>query len=304
MQSKEHYIQSLVNRLLYAYFTHVPRESIVKIARANKVLYQLGELFPEVQKSSEWLEVSKRRVAQMEELMRFNEAANEVGLRYVVVKTFRFPGYVPDDIDILVHPNSRHLIWDLISILINRYVYFLRSKGTTEVTIRKPVHETYVDFDVHADLGAGPYVYLDAWVVFENSVSIELRGESIPAVNQKFEFIICAAHAIMKEFELTLADILTFLHLYTSIKEAEILKVAKNTGLKNATHAFWRLSQSLAEDIFLGKNITMPYRIPLYLTIPAYIENAACRMRFSGFKPLKDLLSFPRAKGIKKLIGL
>lgn len=304
MQSKEHYIQSLVNRLLYTYFTHVPRESIIKIARANKVLYQLGQLFPEVQKSSEWLEVSKRCVAQMEELMKFNKTANEVGLRYIVVKTFRFPGYVPDDIDILVHPDSGHLIWDLISVLIERYGYFLRSRGTTEMTIRKTMHETYVDFDVHVDLGAGPYTYLDARVVFENSTSIKLRSENIPTVNQKLEFIICAAHAVMKEFELTLADVLTFLHLYSSIKGAEILEIAKDLGLMNATCAFWRLSQFLAENILLGKSIMLPFRIPLHFTVLAYVENTIYKMKFSGFKPFKDLLSFPRAKGIKKLIGL
>ncbi|MEM2703345.1 MAG: hypothetical protein QXR45_09305 [Candidatus Bathyarchaeia archaeon] len=303
MRSKECCFQSLVDRLLYVYFTRVSRKSIIEIARLNKVLYQLGQLFPEVQKSGEWLEVSKRRAAQMEELIKFNGAANRVGLRYVVVKTFKFPSYVPDDIDILVHPNSRHLIWDLISILIDKYGYFLRSKGTTEVTVRKPMYGTYVDFDVHGDLGAGPYVYLDTWIVFENSISIELRGESIPAVNQKFEFIICVAHAIMKEFELTLADILTFLYLYPYMKGVGISKLTKNVGLKNATHAFWRLSQSLVEDILRGKNITLPYRIPLYLTIPAYIENTAYRMRSSGLKPLKNLLSFPRAKGIKKLIS-
>ncbi|MEM2297726.1 MAG: nucleotidyltransferase family protein, partial [Ignisphaera sp.] len=258
----------------------------------------------EVQKSSEWLEVSKRCVAQMEELMKFNKTANEVGLRYIVVKTFRFPGYVPDDIDILVHPDSGHLIWDLISVLIERYGYFLRSRGTTEMTIRKTMHETYVDFDVHVDLGAGPYTYLDARVVFENSTSIKLRSENIPTVNQKLEFIICAAHAVMKEFELTLADVLTFLHLYSSIKGAEILEIAKDLGLMNATCAFWRLSQFLAENILLGKSIMLPSRIPLHFTVLAYVENTIYKMKFSGFKPFKDLLSFPRAKGIKKLIGL
>lgn len=298
MRSKEH----LVNKLLYAYFTHVPRESIVKIARANKVLYQLGQLFPEVQKSSEWLEISKRRVAQIEELIKFNEIANEIGLRYIVVKTFRFPGYVPDDIDILVHPNSQHLIWDLISILIDKHGYYLRSKGTTEMTLRKPMRGTYVDFDVHTNLGAGPYIYLDSQVVFENSINIKLEGESIPVVNREFEFIISAAHAIMKEFELTLADVLTFLYLYPYVKEASILKVAKNVGLKNATYIYWNLSQFLTKKILLGKNICLPYRIPLYFTILAYIESAAYRMRLNSIKPLKELISFPRAKGIRKLL--
>ncbi|MEM4005463.1 MAG: nucleotidyltransferase family protein [Desulfurococcaceae archaeon] len=304
IRSKEHHILSLINKLLYAYFTHAPRNSIIEIAKANKVLYQLGHLFSEVQKSSEWLEISKRSVAQTEELIRFNDIADEIGLKYVVVKTFRFPGYVPDDIDILVHPDSRHLIWDLISVLIERYGYFLRSRGTTEMTVRKTMHETYVDFDVHVDLGAGPYIYLDAQVVFENSTSIKLRSENIPTVNQKLEFIICAAHAVMKEFELTLADVLTFLHLYSSIKGAEILKIAKDLGLMNATCAFWRLSQFLVENILLGKNIMLPRRIPLCFTVLAYVENAVYKMKFSGFKPFKDLLSFPRAKGIKKLISL
>ncbi|MEM3451798.1 MAG: nucleotidyltransferase family protein [Nitrososphaerales archaeon] len=283
---------------------HLPRKHIIRIAKINKVLYQLGNLFPEVQKSGEWLEVSKRSSVQIEELMKFNEAANKVGLRYVVVKTFKFPEYVPDDIDILVHPDSQHLIWDLISVLIERYGYFLRSMGTTEMTVRKTMDKTYVDFDVHTDLGAGPYIYLDTQVIFENSTKIRLRDENIPTVNQNLEFIICAAHAVMKEFELTLADILTSLYLYSSMKGDKVLKIAKDVGLTNAAHAFRTLSWFLAENILLGKNIILPYRIPLYFTVLAYIENTAYKTKFSGLKPFKDLLSFPRAKGIKKLIGL
>ncbi|MEM2704258.1 MAG: nucleotidyltransferase family protein [Candidatus Bathyarchaeia archaeon] len=301
--SREYYISALSNKLLYTFFARVQKEHIIEIAKVNKVLYQLGNLFPEVQKSGEWLEVSKRRNVQIKELIRFNEAANDVGLKYIVVKTFRFPEYVPDDIDILVHPDSRHLIWDLISILVERNGYFLRNKGTTEVTVRKNMHETYVDLDLHADLGAGPYVYLDAQVVFENSTSIRLRGETIPTVNQKFEFIICAAHAVMKEFELTLADVLTFLYICSSIKMAEVLKTAEDVGLTNATCAFWRLSQFLIERTLLRENIIPPYRIPLHFTLLAYVENIVYRMKFGYLKPFKELFSFPSSKGIKKLVA-
>ncbi|MEM3826195.1 MAG: nucleotidyltransferase family protein [Nitrososphaeria archaeon] len=293
----------LADKLLHAYFTKLQKGSIIKIAKTNKVLYQVGQILPEIQKSWAWLEISKRRVAQLEELKRFNEIASGVGLRYIIVKTFRFPQYVPDDIDVLIHPDSKRLIWRLASTLIDGHGYFLRSKGTTEMTLRKIVDETYVDFDIHSDLGAGPYVYLNSKVIFSNSTNLWIGRTSICVANKKFEFIICSAHAIMKEFELTLADVLTFLHLYPSIKGAEILKITKDVGLTNAARAFWTLSQFLAKNILLGKKLILPYRIPLYFTVLAYIENTAYKTKFSGLKPFKDLLSFPRAKGIKKLIG-
>ncbi|MEM1661151.1 MAG: hypothetical protein QXR17_08470 [Candidatus Bathyarchaeia archaeon] len=294
----------MIDKILYNYFTRIPRESVIKVAKNNKVLYQLGKLFPEIQRSDEWIEISKRRRAQVEELIKFNEIANEVGLKYVVVKTFRFPEYVPDDIDILVHPDSQHLIWDFISLLIERYGYFFRSMGTSEMTIRKNTYGTYVDFDIHTNLAAGPYTYLDAQFVFENLTILRMRQENIPTVNQKIEFVICAAHSIMKEFELTLADILTFLHLYSPMKEAEIFGTAKQAGLTNVARSFCRLSQHLIKNLSQGKTIILPYRIPIYFTLYAYIENISYRVKLHGLKPVKDLLAFPRARGIKKLIKL
>lgn len=302
--SNVHYNSLIINELLYNYFMRIPREYVIRVARINKVLYQLGNLFPEIQKSDEWIEISKRRCAQVEELIKFNEIANKVGLKYAVVKTFRFPEYVPDDIDILVHPDSRHLIRDFISLLIERYGYFFRSRGTTEMTVRKNICGTYVDFDIHASLAAGPYIYLDARFVFENIITIKMRQENIPTVNQKLEFIISAAHSIMKEFELTMADLLTFLYLYSPMNETEILKTAKEVGLANVVRSFCRLSQSLAKSLSQGKVIILPHRIPIYFTLLAYVENVSHRVKFDGFKPLKDLLSFPRARGIKKLIKL
>ncbi|MCR8487715.1 MAG: hypothetical protein QXT86_12895 [Archaeoglobaceae archaeon] len=302
--SDSYYNSPIIDKLLYSYFTRIPREFAIRVAKHNKVLYQLGKLFPEIQKSDEWIEISKRRHAQVEELIKFNEIANEVGLKYAVVKTFRFPGYVPDDIDILVHPDSRHLICDFISLLIERYGYFFRSRGTTEMTIRKKLCGTYVDFDIHTNLAAGPYIYLDARFVFENLITIKLRQENIPTVQQKLEFVICAAHSIMKEFELTLADVLTFLYLYSPTNETEILGTAKQVGLTNAVSSFCRLSQIIAKNLSRGKTTNLPYRIPIYFILHAYVENVSYRAKFYGFKPIKDLLFFPSARGIKKLIKI
>ncbi|MEM1673035.1 MAG: nucleotidyltransferase family protein [Candidatus Korarchaeota archaeon] len=302
--SNSYYYSFIVDKLLYNYFIRIPREFVIRIAKNNKVLYQLGMLFPEIRKSNEWNEISKRRYAQVEELIKFNELANKLGFKYAVVKTFRFPGYVPDDIDILVHPDSRHSIWDFISLLVERYGYFIRSRGTTEMTIRKKLCGTYVDFDIHTNLAAGPYIYLDARLVFDNLITIKLKQENIPTVHQKLEFVICAAHSIMKEFELTLADILTFLYLYSPMNETEILRTAKQVGLTNAVSSFCRLSQIIVKNLLQGKTINLPYRIPLYFILHAYVENISYRAKFHGFKPIMDLLSFPRARGIKKLIKI
>jgi len=294
----------LANKLLRTYFANLPKDSIVETARVNKVLYQTGILFPEVQKSSEWLEISKRRTAQKEELVKFNEVAEAVGLQYVVFKTFRFPDCVPDDVDILVLPSSKHLISQLVSKLIHGHGYFVRSKGTTEMTIRKVLDGTYVDFDIHADLGAGPYVYLDSRVVFKNSANINLGNTSIPVVNREFDLIICAAHALMKEFELTLADALTFIYSFSTIKSIKVLDTAKKVGLANAVYSFWRLSQLIVEDVLNENIIVLPYRIPIYFTLKAYTENMRYQMKFRGLKPVKNFLMFPHAKGVKKLFGL
>ncbi|MEM3739762.1 MAG: hypothetical protein QXP84_03105 [Candidatus Korarchaeum sp.] len=305
IRSKECHISDLINKLLQLYFSRVSSDFIIEIARINKVTYQLGYLFPNFQKNDRWLEIFERRKAQLEELGRFNEVASDLGLRYVIIKTFRFPGYVPDDIDVLIHPNSQHLIRKFVSIFTNKHGYFLRSKGTTEITLRKIVGGTYVDFDVHLDLGAGPYVYLDARTIFENSYLLGLENVNVPVVNKELELIICAAHAVMKEFELTLADLLTFLYLSPSVEMIEILKVAESLGLKNALYIFWRLSQFLIRRIMLGKNtIALPYKIPIPFTIFSYIENLRYRMKVSGTRPMREILIFPSAKGVKKIIGL
>jgi len=295
---------ALANKLLRTYFANLPKDSIVETAKVNKVLYQVGILFPEVQKSSEWLEISKRRIAQKEELVKFNEVAEAVGLQYVVFKTFRFPDCVPDDIDVLVLPSSKHLISQLVSKLIHEHGYFVRSKGTTEMTVRKIADGTYVDFDIHDDLGAGPYLYLDSGVVFKNSANMNLGDTSIPVVNREIDLVICAAHALMKEFELTLADVLTFIYSFSSVKSFKVLDVAKRVGLANAVYSFWRFSQLIVEDVLSENVMVLPYRIPIYFTLKAYAENMRYQMKFRGLKPVKNFLMFPRAKGVKKLFGL
>jgi hypothetical protein len=72
---------------------------VVKSLLKNKILYLAGLINEELRHTEEWRELSRRRKLQLDALTEFAEVAESLGVRYVVIKTFKLFPYVPDDVE-------------------------------------------------------------------------------------------------------------------------------------------------------------------------------------------------------------
>jgi hypothetical protein len=266
---------------------------LVQALLKNKVLYFAGLVNALVRKSCEWQELARRRNLQLQALREFAEIAEKMGLRYVIIKTFKLFPYVPDDIDILVLDHGRRN--DLIAKLTAKG-YFIRSIGTPEITVRKVECSTYVDLDIHDRIAAGDYVYYYNEELWRNRRELEIGCAKLPVPSWEDECLLTIAHAVMKEFEVLVADLL---HVLLCQRKGYIRpNHLHETGHLETYRVFMR---SLKRAIL--KEFDLPYRIPMEEVMCAYIHHLNHRLRREGLLPLKELIRFPRAKGIKKLLS-
>lgn len=270
---------------------------LIKLLKRNKILYFVGLLNEKVRNSSEWIELEKRRKAQLKEMAFFAQEAYRVGLRFLIVKTFKLFPYVPDDIDILIFDNNEKFRL-LLTRLMKEGGYFIRKIGTPEITLRKIVGNTYVDLDIHFELAAGKYRYFYKNILWTNRRYIRIDGVSIPASSHRDECLVTVAHAVMKEFMITAADVLQ-LAMCNSSGYISLIDI-----YKYGMYACWKAAQiSMAK--LISTNACLPYRINLPLVIWSYIDNLHYRVvKEVNLKPLIELISFPKAKGIKAFFRL
>jgi len=270
-------------------------EDVIKAAKVNKVLYLLGLGDFNVQQSQEWQELAARRVEQRKAIIEVAEVAEKSHVELMVVKTLKPFDYVPDDIDLLVIDDSQFN--DFVQEMLRRG-YFLRKKGTPEVTLRKVIKNTFVDLDIHFKMGAGPYEYIDKHYLWKRRIHVELDGVKIAKPNQVDELLITAAHAVMKELTITIADILHALSLDSHTRK-ESLAQARKIGLYNALKFLLDTATKTLQATLLNRPAPRyPIRVPPYIIAQAYAENLSHRIKTQGLTPLKETLTIPSSKGI------
>jgi len=285
---------------------HIPK-ALIEYARENKVLYVLGLYDDRVRKTEAWMELKRRHIAQKESIIEVMELAEKLGIRVLVVKTLKLFNYVPDDVDLLVIDDENLQLF--VDELLERG-YFLRKKGTPEVTLRRVTSNTYVDLDIHTKMGAGPYEYIDKHYLWQRRVYIKLDYGDIAAPNDIDELLITAAHAVLKEFKVTLADIIHVLSLPSLNKKAihEATLQAKGIGLSKPLKYLLRLAYQTAlpslkerkqHDINTSE---FPCKVPMPIIVSAYLENLRYRLRAHRLRPVKELTMIPSSKGIRALL--
>jgi hypothetical protein len=267
---------------------------IIQALLKNKVLYFAGLVNASIRSSSEWQELARRRNLQLRALGEFAEVAEKMGIRYIVVKTFKLFPYVPDDIDILV------LDYDRTNDLIERLVakgYFIRSIGTPEITVRKVKLSTYVDLDIHHKMAAGDYIYYYNEELWRNRRELEIGCVRLLVPSWEDECLLTISHAVMKEFEVLASDLLHVLLCQTRgyIRPSHLYE----TGHMETYRVFMKTLRWV-----VLKEFGLPYRIPMVEVMHAYVHHLKHRLRREGLLPLKELMHFPRAKGIKRLLSL
>jgi len=258
----------------------------------NKVLYFAGLVNVTIRNSNEWQELARRRNLQLQALREFAEIAEKMGLQYVVIKTFKLFPYVPDDVDILILNDD---VWnDLISELIAKG-YSIRSIGTSEMTVRKVRFFTYVDLDIHHKVAAGEYVYHNNGNLWRNRRELEIGDVKLPVASWEDECLLTISHAVMKEFEVLASDLLQV--LLGQRKGYIKLDYFLENGHLETYRVFIRSQRRV-----ISKGLCLPYRIPIWEVLHAYIHHLNHRLKRESFSPLKELVQFPKARGIKKLL--
>ena len=275
-------------------------DSIVGYMKANKVLYQIGLYDERVRKTNAWLKLRRRFHEHVKAIIELSEIAQELGLKVLVVKTLKPFNYIPDDIDILVIDDALHI---LVKALIERG-YFIRKRGTPEVTLRRVVNGVYVDLDIHVAMGAGPYIYIDKHYLWRRRTYRELYGVKIATPNDIDELIITAAHAVLKEFKVILADVFHVLAVdRVVINTAKA--IARYIGLSKSLEFLVNLATKTLIDTFSHRNdaeTTYPLKVPFTVVLDAYIENLRYRIRLQRLRPLEEIVKAPSSKGIKILL--
>jgi hypothetical protein len=259
----------------------------------NKVLYFAGLVNVTIRNSNEWQELARRRNLQLQALREFAEIAEKIGLQYVVIKTFKLFPYVPDDVDILVLNNDA---WnDLILELIAKG-YYIRSIGTSEMTVRKVRSFTCVDLDLHHKVAAGEYVYYNNDNLWHNRRELEIGDVKIPVASWEDECLLTISHAVMKEFEVLASDLLQV--LLGQRKGYIKLDYLHENGHLETYRVFIRSQRRI-----ISKGLCLPYRIPIWEVLHAYVHHLNHRLKRDSFSPLKELVQFPKARGIKRLLS-
>jgi hypothetical protein len=278
---------------------------LVNYARINKVLYVLGLYEKRLRDTPYWRELCRRRVEQRKSIIEVVDIAENLGLRILIVKTLKPFPYVPDDVDILVVDND---INQLVTVL-RQKGYQLLKIGTPEVTLRKVVNRTYVDLDIHIEMGAGPYKYISKQYLWRRHTYKVLSDRKVPVPNDVDELLITIAHSVLKEFSINLADI--FHVIFTdgetlSIAYHQSTQVGLSKAFKFTSNIAVRVIQSVSKD---SKNSSkrellslFPMRVHPLVIASSYVENLSYRLRFDGINPFKELIKAPSSKGIGKIL--
>jgi len=274
---------------------------LVKLAKINKVLYLLGLYDERLQQFWEWRELYMRLREQRKAIAEVAMLATEAHVDLMIVKTIKPFEYVPDDVDVLIINEEDVEI--LVSKLLTKG-YFLRKKGTPEVTLQKVVGNAFVDIDIHHKMGAGYYEYIDKHYLWRRREYVVIDAVKVAKPNVVDEVLITSSHAVMKELVITIADILHVFFLDKATIE-EAMKQSKRIGLATAFGFLSKVASTTISSALRSREQKLfkyPLHVPPYMVFSAYIENLEYRLKTCGVTPLVELMKAPSSKGIAALL--
>lgn len=277
---------------------------LIDYAIKNKVLYLLGFYDERIRNLQIWRDLDTRYREQLKTIIELMDVSRKLEINIIIVKTLKPFPYAPDDIDVLVI-NNKHLR-KLVNYLMNRG-YFILKKGTPEITIRKIIGRISIDLDIHTKMGAGPYEYIDKYYLWRRRSCKRIDSTCVITPNPVDEFLIAAAHAVMKELSINIADTVHVLSLDRNLL-ASIRKQAETIGLLNAVESFIYLSIASIFRILVGDNKwkiridDFPIKVPWYMIMKSYLENISYRLRVQYTNPLRELFKIPSSRGISVIL--
>jgi hypothetical protein len=173
-----------------------PTAELLKHAERNKVLLE----FAERTHAAEIINAEKRKLQKVAEVAaEVHETLKDVD--HVFIKLIKPVRYVPADVDVLTSRPKK-----AAAILVRRG-YKLVVKEPYTITLRK--NGINVDFYLHPSVGN--IVFLRAEQLRGEVRHADFHGVKLPALKPPAETALAIAHAVYKDGEVTLNDVVTYL---------------------------------------------------------------------------------------------
>jgi len=236
------------------------------------------------------------------------------GIKFVFFKTVTvFPKDI-SDLDVLVF--NEEALKGAEKIL-TEIGYRKRRKSQEQHLWSLSLSGVIVDIELHTSVAAAGYEYYPKSVIFRNVVEVD----GIKTTSPLDSLMLTAAHSVVKDLYITLADILDFtltIDKY-NIDFDMLIQHARDLGLLTPLFLYMfllsefdegeRKRLSLVNCSFWRKLFTVinygkvPLRPGINTLIPSYLEMTLSKLRY---KPLSDVLSevlsLPQGKGLDNLI--
>ncbi|MEM4490593.1 MAG: hypothetical protein QXK41_05475 [Desulfurococcaceae archaeon] len=307
---------------LSASVAKVTIDKIFRISKEGKILSAFCDfidVFPEnlkpyLEKRCELTKLYLKYLKIISEELKHRE------VEHYIFKTLRPFPYDLTDIDILLIDKKAFL--NATKALIKNLGFKVISKGTHSLALRKNINGFDIDVDLQPSVYAGTFEYFP---VLEKRKVIDIGHikEEMPLLKPELELAIIAGHAVLKDFAISLADVLYLDHLIKIskddflsfvindypylIKSIEIMRDIVNIfksviiNCSNSNPTVFRntlLLKSLLHQFNSGKGF---FIIPLIIPIEIYLETFFTLTKKHDYKRLLGLALLPKSKGIKIL---
>lgn len=260
-------------------------KSLVMYGYVNKVLLTFMHLGPEKLRSTTlYRKFLKQRRMFLRHLVEVVNVLDRTDIEYVIFKTLRPVIDTPVDIDIVV--GSRSEAYNAILDLKKRFKVEVWDQDTYSIGMRIADFGEFVDFYVKPHVA--DIVYLDPEPLLRNKVYIQLselgNGAYVPVPRFEYEFCAVLAHAIIKEWMVTLNDILTLTTYYGMLPWSKLLESVKGQKLGLALRTFFKtrftsLPQKLGLKAVIPALYLRNHKAETLLSLPYFLRKAGTRFR-------------------------
>jgi len=210
---------------------------LLNYAYKNKVILFLMEQGPEYLRETK---LYKRLIVQRQNflntLIRVVSALSDEGIEFVVFKTLRPVPDTPVDIDILVG-NRENLILSLKAL---RKLFKVEVWKVDFYSIGLRLNDRNEFVDLYLQPHVSNFTYFDSQYILRDPRYIKVDGFQVPLPRPEAEALTIIAHAVIKEFLVTLNDIISTIFLLNQSCYKEFENLSQKSFLLPAVNVFFK----------------------------------------------------------------
>lgn len=278
----------------------------LELLRRNKLLVSLGELLSKVYSYTN--DTLNQRVHRYriyyQETRRIFQKFSERGAKAVCIKSFNSIPKDIADIDILLYDDRDLKVAEALLIELG---YRRRKIGVEQHLWTTIKNNVVVDIELHMNVAASSYIYYPKDVLFNRSE----KRDAIVFPSPIDSILLLVAHAVMKDFYITLADLLDFEVTLEKhkINFKRLNSEATLLGLTLPLQVFWyiyslfnssaRKELNMLKFFSITKLNEFPLRPNMHTVLLSYLCMTTKKLKHEPFKSvLSQTIHLPSGKGI------